>query len=48
MAVDVQTVIVIDRPVEAVAAYVADPSNAPEWYADIDRVDWKTPPQLGW
>ncbi|MGH9277697.1 MAG: SRPBCC family protein [Acidimicrobiales bacterium] len=33
MSVDVVTEIVIDRPVEAVSAYAADPSHAPEWYA---------------
>lgn len=44
MSVDVQTEIVIDRPVEVVTAYAADPSTAPEWYANIDSVDWQTPP----
>jgi uncharacterized membrane protein len=44
MHVDVQTDIVIHRPVDAVAAYAADPSNAPEWYDRIDSVEWKSPP----
>jgi len=46
MSVDVQTEIVIDRPVEVVASYAADPSNAPEWYVNIESVDWETPPPV--
>jgi uncharacterized membrane protein len=44
MTVDVLTEIVIDRPIESVSAYAADPTHAPEWYANIASVEWQTPP----
>ena len=44
MDVDVVTETTIDRPVEMVAAYAADPSNAPEWNSNIEAVEWKTAP----
>ena len=46
MPVDVLTETVIDCPSDQVAAYVGDPSNAPEWYANIVSVEWKTAPPL--
>ncbi len=36
----------IGRPVEVVSTYAADPTNAPEWYANIESVDWQTPPPI--
>ena len=46
MTVDVQTEVVIDRPVGQVAGYAGDPSNAPRWYKNIESVDWKTSPPV--
>jgi uncharacterized membrane protein len=46
MAVDVITDIVIDRPYADVAAYAGDPTNAPEWYANIESVVWQTDPPV--
>lgn len=37
---------IIRRPVDEVAAYAGDPSNAPIWYRRIVSVDWQTEPPV--
>jgi uncharacterized protein YndB with AHSA1/START domain len=44
MPVDIVTEVHIAAPPERVAAYAGDPANAPEWYANIDSVEWLTEP----
>ena len=44
--IDVVTETVIRRPRDEVAAYAGDPTNAPEWYANISSVEWQTTPPV--
>ena len=41
--VDVEVQTVIHRPRPVVAAYCCEPDNATAWYANIEKVRWKTP-----
>ncbi|MEP6692757.1 MAG: SRPBCC family protein [Gemmatimonadaceae bacterium] len=46
MGVDVVTRVVIERPREIVAAFAANPDNAPAWYENIIAVEWASAPPL--
>ncbi len=46
MGVDVVTEITIDRPIDVVAEFAAEPSNAPEWYENIESVESRSEPPL--
>ena len=44
MHVGVEVEAVLPFPREEVAAHAGDPTNAPEWLANIHSVTWRTPP----
>ncbi|ANH38052.1 Polyketide cyclase / dehydrase and lipid transport [Nocardioides dokdonensis FR1436] len=46
MNVDVVVETTIARPPHEVAAYAGDPTHAPQWYANIRSVEWRTPPPV--
>jgi uncharacterized membrane protein len=46
VSVDVLVETTIHRPVEQVAEFAGDPTNAPQWYANIQTVSWQTQPPL--
>jgi len=46
VAVDVVTEIEIARPREEVYRYSCDPATAPEWYENIESVEWKSEPPV--
>jgi hypothetical protein len=46
MDVDVEVEKVIAFPPQEVAAYAGDPTNAPQWYANIQSVSWRSGPPI--
>ena len=46
MPVNVLTSTVIARPIDVVASYAGNPAHAPEWYANIRSVEWRTSPPV--
>jgi hypothetical protein len=43
---DVSVSKAINRGVAVVADYATDPDNAPEWYENIDSIEWESAPPL--
>ena len=46
MNVDVVTATFIARPRDEVAAFAANPDNAPTWYENITSAEWRSRPPL--
>ena len=46
MSVNIFTEVLIRRPIAEVAAFAANPDNAPAWYVNIKSVEWKSSPPL--
>ena len=44
MQVDVTTEITIDRPIETVATFAANPANVHHWYKNIHSIEWQSAP----
>lgn len=42
MSLDVSSTVIVRRPRDAVAAFAADPDNAPLWYVNIKAVEWRS------
>lgn len=46
MTVDVRVQTTINAPISTVASFAGDPTNAPDWYANIKSVVWQTQPPV--
>lgn len=47
MDVDVEVEACIPFPPGEVAAFAGDPTNAPQWYSNIQSVRWRSSPPIG-
>jgi len=45
MTVDITTSIEIERPRSVVSEFAPHPNNVPEWYANIQSVEWFRTPE---